>query len=120
MKKILTTAIMLMAAVAAMAQGYVRIDTVLKPYYQFDGMAWIADSNHPVIEPYSIPTLSPYSHFATHYGGDIVQYNYIPGGADIYGIALSTWNAPAGGTMVRPWVYDEYLYLYDAEPDTLF
>ena len=53
MKRIITTVIMIIMSSMALAQGYVRIDTVIRPYIQFDYQAWV-DSGNPMYTGYSI------------------------------------------------------------------
>lgn len=68
----------------ALAQGYVRIDTVIRPYIQFDYQAWV-DSGNPMYTGYSIlsmyiPDSSGTERNHTIYG-NLLQYNYIEGGS---------------------------------------
>ena len=99
------------------AQGYVRIDTVIRPYIDLDYQSWI-DSNMPLVIDHKIMSFNHYGMEALVYG-DQVQYNYIAGGADIYG--LEVWMNYLFGsidpTTLSP-SFPEYLYLYDARPDS--
>jgi hypothetical protein len=48
MKKIVFI-IMAGLAAAVSAQGFVRIDTLYTPYFDFDYEGWMADSTHPLL-----------------------------------------------------------------------
>ena len=113
-------------AAAVSAQGFVRIDTLYTPYFDFDYEGWIADSTHPLLVFAGTPCIpmGPYTgSLSTHphpIYADRLEYNYIEGGADIYGIAVYTlFFTPEG---IDPNTYPfllEYLYLYEAQTDTL-
>ena len=113
-------------AAAVSAQGFVRIDTLYTPYFDFDYEGWIADSTHPLLVFAGTPCIpmGPYTGpLSTHphpIYADRLEYNYIEGGADIYGIAVYTlFFTPEG---IDPNTYPfllEYLYLYEAQTDTL-
>ena len=113
-------------AAAVSAQGFVRIDTLYTPYFDFDYEGWMADSTHPLLVSPGTPCipLGPYiGPLLTHphpIYADRLEYNYIEGGADIYGIAVYTlFFTPEG---IDPNTYPfllEYLYLYEAQTDTL-
>lgn len=45
MKKIVLAVLLAMAAGMAAAQGYVRIDTVIRPYIEFDYQGWRDSGN---------------------------------------------------------------------------
>lgn len=99
------------------AQGYLRIDTVISPYIDLDYQAWM-DSGKPLVIGISPLTFEHYGVQNRVYG-DLVQYNYIAGGADIYG--LEVWVniiEPLGHFTTESPYPPEYLYLYDARPDT--
>ncbi len=49
MKKIVLTLILAWLTWTGTAQGFVRIDTVYTPYFDFDYESWIADSTHPLL-----------------------------------------------------------------------
>lgn len=106
------------------AQHIVHIDTVLTPYFQFDYEDWLES------DPFHKASLGS-SYFCCYPGspqvplirggqahvilGDQLQYNYIEGGADVYGIAV--WN-PYYDTNNLEYYVQEDLFLYDALPDT--
>ena len=124
MKRIIITVIMIIMSSMALAQGYVRIDTVIRPYIQFDYQAWV-DSGNPMYTGYSIlsmyiPDSSGTERKHTIYG-DLLQYNYIEGGADIVGLTI--WVRTECGPHCQGHESEglfpaEFLYLYDASPDT--
>lgn len=128
MKKLIITAIIFLSiSLCGKAQHIVRIDTVLVPYFQFDNEEWLqSDSLHKCVheglyfdcypgnpQRPIIPMHANMLNYHTLFG-DQLQYNYIEGGADIYGIA--TWVHIQDTTTTN--YPQEDLYLYDAMPDT--
>jgi hypothetical protein len=125
----------------AMGQNIVRIDTVLKPYIEFDYQGWLdSDPQHP-LEIYNngimycyggmpqipfehlddsirenFPVTSPYL-YRCMLSGEQIQYNYIEGGATVHGIAYWYWGISDTFT-VEPHPINDLL-LYEATPDTL-
>ena len=125
----------------AMSQNIVRIDTVLKPYIEFDYQGWLdSDPQHP-LEIYNngimycyggmpqipfehlddsirenFPVTSPYL-YRCMLSGEQIQYNYIEGGATVHGIAYWYWGISDTFT-VEPHPINDLL-LYEATPDTL-
>lgn len=125
MKKYIIIAIMALSlSLGGQAQHIVHIDTVLTPYFQFDYEDWLES------DPFHKASLGS-SYFCCYPGspqvplirggqatailGDQLQYNYIEGGADVYGIAV--WN-PYYDTNNLEYYVQEDLFLYDALPDT--
>ena len=125
----------------AMSQNIVRIDTVLKPYIEFDYQGWLdSDPQHP-LEIYNngimycyggmpqipfehlddsirenYPVTPPYL-YRCMLSGEQIQYNYIEGGATVHGIAY--WYSGISDTFtVEPHPINDLL-LYEATPDTL-
>ena len=49
MRKIVLTLILAWLTWTGTAQGFVRIDTVYTPYFDFDYESWLADSTHPLL-----------------------------------------------------------------------
>lgn len=111
MKRIVLTLCMLLTVTVATAQEYVRIDTVIRPYIEFDYLSWM-DSGKPLVISANWLTYYSWSNSAdavhswsqdtcskAFVHGDMLQYNYIEGGADIYGISvmLSVFNGGAHG-----------------------
>ena len=134
MKRIVLALFMALSATVATAQEYVRIDSVIRPYIHFDYQSWM-DSGKPVHPSYSLLFYYAWSNYAddTHSWsqdtctkgcvlGDMLQYNYIEGGADIYGISvmLDVFEGGAHGHHPMPYgLYpSDFLYLYEATPDT--
>lgn len=121
MKKILMILTMAGMTSMAAAQGYVRIDTLYKPYFDFDYEAWISDSTHPLVTVRNIDSRPlyrlPEGYAVLPYPADRMEYNYIEGETDIYGIAV--WGFPAYFFRPMSFSYVEYLLLYDATPDSL-
>ena len=134
MKRIVLTLCMLLTVTVATAQEYVRIDTVIRPYIEFDYLSWM-DSGKPLVISANWLTYYSWSNSAdavhswsqdtcskAFVHGDMLQYNYIEGGADIYGISvmLSVFNGGAHGYHPMPYGFypSEFLYLYEATPDT--
>lgn len=123
MKKIILTLILAGCTLAAAAQKYVRIDTVYTPYFDFDYDAWLSDTTHPL---YLADSWNVDACFRDDSGGyhniaimgDRMEYNYIEGGADIYGIDVWTHNSVIASNF-HPTIFQEYLLLYDATPDSL-
>ena len=82
---------------AAQAPRYVRIDTVYKPYFQFDYRTWLdTDNTHPLLSDgchisypnrFSIDTLFIRVDQAL-FNGDALQYNYVEQPTDVYGLSL--------------------------------
>ena len=125
----------------AMSQNIVRIDTVLKPYIEFDYQGWLdSDPQHP-LEIYNngimycyggmpqipfehlddsirenYPVTPPYL-YRCMLSGEQIQYNYIEGGATVHGIAYWYWGISDTFT-VEPHPINDLL-LYEATPDTL-
>lgn len=124
----------------AMGQNIVRIDTVLKPYIEFDYQGWLdSDPQHPLeIGPGGImycyggmPQI-PFEHlddsiracwpdpsyrlYRCMLSGEQIQYNYIEGGATVHGIAY--WYFGADTFTVEPFPINDLL-LYEVTPDTL-
>ena len=124
MRRTVLTVLSVMMSATVLAQGYVRIDTVIRPYIQFDYRAWI-DSGKPLGPTFSRLTYCychPDSMWADYVCGDLLQYNYLEDGADVCG--LSVWLLTPGSPHYNPhpgtavfWPA-EYLYLYEATPDT--
>ena len=119
------TAFVMMFAVmyntAVSAQGYVRIDTLIRPYIQFDYQSWM-DSGNPLCF-WTTQMSFTYGGVETYLDGDCVQYNYIDGEVEIYGLEAWLWMTEyVSGVPVYPATDSpspaEYLYLYDAKPDT--
>ena len=112
---------------AAQAPRYVRIDTVYKPYFQFDYRTWLdTDNTHPLYA--GANTMSYPNRFSidtlfirvdgSHFQGDALQYNYVEQPTDVYGLSLY-YPAYSNDTFTPlPPPVQEYLYLYEAEPDT--
>ena len=133
MKKIVLTLILAWLTWTGTAQGFVRIDTVYTPYFDFDYESWLADSTHPLLTVQGSLVLPPLLGHTTPLAvyGDRMEYNYIEDGADVYGIAVWAIPYPLGPaydpivgvdwdtTRFAPLIPDEYLYLYEAELDTL-
>ena len=125
MKKIISIVILTLVSSVVSAQGYVRIDTVIRPYIQFDYTAWI-DSGNPMVT--GGMDLQYYYHtedtfYIDGVAGDLLQYNYIEGGADIVGLTvwMTTICGPhsQGDSNRSSGLFpSEYLYLYDATPDS--
>ncbi len=57
MKKIVLAVLLAMAAGMAAAQGYVRIDTVIRPYIEFDYQGWKDSGNPLLIGPHQLGLL---------------------------------------------------------------
>ena len=95
MKKVILFPFIVGLFLSVSGQSYLRIDSVMKTHIQFDYQSWVdTDSHHPLIldNDYltyyiSGPILPGDNHFK-YFSGDLVQYNYIEGGADIYGLAV--------------------------------
>ena len=133
MRKIVLTLILAWLTWTGTAQGFVRIDTVYTPYFDFDYESWLADSTHPLLTVQGSLVLPPLLGHTTPLAvyGDRMEYNYIEDGADVYGIAVWAIPYPLGPaydpivgvdwdtTRFAPLIPDEYLYLYEAELDTL-
>lgn len=112
---------------AAQAPRYVRIDTVYKPYFQFDYRTWLdTDNTHPLLSEgchisypnrFSIDTLFIRVDQAL-FNGDAPQYNYVEQPTDVYGLSLYLPNHSNDTFTPFPPTVQEYLYLYEAEPDT--
>ena len=112
---------------AAQAPRYVRIDTVYKPYFQFDYRTWLdTDNTHPLIA--GANTMSYPNRFSidtlfirvdgSHFQGDALQYNYVEQPTDVYGLSLYYPSYSNDTFTPFPPTVQEYLYLYEAEPDT--
>lgn len=119
---------------SAQTPTYIRIDTVYKPYFQFDYKQWIdTDNTHPLAAndvPFQVPQIFYQDDDTTiyapaYYHGDALQYNYFEEPTEVYGLAMYNsdyWNQ----VFDRDHVYcghseplrQEYLYLYDAMTDT--
>ena len=125
MKKYIIIAIMALSlSLGGQAQHIVHIDTVLTPYFQFDYEDWLESdpfhkaclgSNYFGCYPGSPQVPLIRGGKAKAIFGDQLQYNYIEGGADVYGIAV--WN-PYYDTNNLEYYVQEDLFLYDALPDT--
>jgi hypothetical protein len=123
MKKIILSSVLAIMSGMALAQSYVRIDTVIRPYIQFDYMAWMDSGNPLIVAPklLSYCYCHPDSMWEEDVAGDLLQYNYIEGGADIVGLTiwLSADCGPHCSANQSENLYpNEYLYLYDATPDS--
>ncbi len=125
MKKVILFPFIVGLFLSVSGQSYLRIDSVMKTHIQFDYQSWVdTDSHHPLILDndhltyyISGPILPGDNHFK-YFSGDLVQYNYIEGGADIYGLAVWAVSSITGYVQQFPFFPMEYLYLYEAEPDT--
>ena len=111
MKRNVLTTVFVMLAVAVSAQGYVRIDTVVTPYIEYDYQSRI-DSAKPLWIFCQHPTINCNGR-AESIEGDLLQYNYIDGDVEICGIEVWMY-IQFDMTPYPPY----YLYLYDALPDT--
>ncbi|MBR3435038.1 MAG: T9SS type A sorting domain-containing protein [Bacteroidales bacterium] len=129
MKRFVFATLLAMMSTAVMAQEYVRIDTVIRPYIHFDHQAW-TDSGKPLMIwaaqlsfDYNLSRGIPETRAELKVQpGDEVQYNYIEGGAEIYGLEawmimydITTSRLCPSAVAPSP---TEYLFLYDAKPDT--
>ena len=83
--------------IAAQAPRYVRIDTVYKPYFQFDYRTWLdTDNTHQLIAGASTMTYPNRFSIDTlfirvdgsFFQGDALQYNYVEQPTDVYGLSL--------------------------------
>lgn len=121
MKKILIVLAAVTTTGLSFAQPRMLVDTLFKPYFQFDYNDWVtSDPQHPL----SVTTDRLYTDFyvartdewnRAPIFGDLVQYNYIEGGADVYGIAV--WGWP--GRSYLPVFPQDSLFLFDATPDSM-
>ena len=125
----------------AMGQNIVRIDTVLKPYIEFDYQGWLDSDpqHHPIMTTtgnvmhcYGGMPQIPFEHikdsmraanssftsylYRRELSGEQIQYNYIEGGATVHGIAY--WFLPVDTFTVEPFPTEDLL-LYEVTPDTL-
>ena len=121
MKKTTLIAFYIVWSLMAAAQKYVRIDTVYTPYFDFDYEAWMSDTTHPLLATHGHPTLVfskniDAGSYTLH--ADRLEYNYIEGGANIYGISVWGWTVSTGPLSYQ-FLPNEYLFLYDATPDSL-
>ena len=129
MKRTVLTLLSVMMTAMSVAQGYVRIDTVIRPYYQFDWESWLDSGKRLCINHHQLSFDYYYSmgiedvrRSQRYVFGDQVQYNYIKGGAEVYG--LEAWiyiyycNISGPNTADVPPSPAEFLYLYDARPDS--
>lgn len=117
MKKIVLLLLAIGWSLNVAAQKYVRIDTVYRPYFDFDYLEWVSDTTHPLFaisstKP-SITLNTPAGRVKTQLTGDRMEYNYIAGGADIYGIMV--------GAPIQDYVIfdQDSLLLYEATEDSL-
>ena len=117
----------LVSGLAAQAPRYERIDTVMKPYFQFDYKAWIdTDATHPLAagcESFYMPLrgIDGDVTLGRTIFGDILQYNYVDEPTDVYGLSYYYYGHVPGVPSYRPPSpppFQEYFYLYEAEPDT--
>ena len=121
MKKTTLIAFFIVWSLMAAAQKYVRIDTVYTPYFDFDYEAWMSDTTHPLLATHGVPSLvfSKNIDAGTRpIHADRLEYNYIEGGATIYGISVWGFTFPTGPLSYQ-FLPNEYLFLYDATPDSL-
>lgn len=123
MKRTVLAMIFAMMVTASYAQGYVRIDTVIRPYIEFDYQGWM-DADNPLLISWRGMSCCAGGREHNTANFDQVQYNFIPGNVEIYGI--EAWLRLVGGSFdpnvnvplnIGP-IPTEYLYLYDARPDT--
>ena len=96
MKRTVLTLLSVMMTAMSVAQGYVRIDTVIRPYYQFDWESWLDSGKRLCINHHQLSFDYYYSmgiedvrRSQRYVFGDQVQYNYIKGGAEVY--SLEAW-----------------------------
>ena len=133
MKKIVFLLLLGMALrVSAQTPKYIRIDTVYKPYFQFDYKAWIdTDSTHthpllPSEAVFQVPQLiysDDDTNIYTDYNfiGDALQYNYFEEPTEVYGLTMykhEYWEHEVKQCNLPEPVRQEYLYLYEAMTDT--
>ena len=117
-KQILLIAFMAVAVGCVTAQRY-HLDTVMRPFIYVDYQSRL-DSGKLVDNDASghVGEIVQYNgqRIQMYGNGDILQYNYIEGGADIYGIVV--WIR--GGYQIDDVLRDlvEFVYLYEATPDT--
>ncbi|MBR3725496.1 MAG: T9SS type A sorting domain-containing protein [Bacteroidales bacterium] len=116
--------------VSAQTPKYIRIDTVYKPYFQFDYRQWLdTDNTHPLGSmdfEFQVPFIGVHDddttiYYSTCYYGDALQYNYFEEPTDVYGLAMynSDLHAHDHFNCSRRDPYrQEYLYLYEAVTDT--
>ena len=130
-KTVVLLLLCLVFRLAAQTPKYIRIDTVYKPYFQFDYKAWIdTDSTHthpliPYEQRFQVPIITLMTDDTIYYNsdcfyGDVLQYNYFEEPTYVYGLAMYNVNTN--------WFYQicdrtepirqEYLYLYEAMTDT--
>lgn len=119
MKKFLVVIVALLLFKTLNAQVTMRIDTIISPYFEFDYEDWLnSDPQHPLFIGMSPIFLETWRHYEPqlHSGSPrrLVQYNYIEGGADVYGIAFWASNYNWEEPIFPP----DSLYLFDAMPDT--
>lgn len=126
MKKQIFLMILVAYGATLAAQGYVRVDTVYKPYYDFDYEEWLSsDPDHPLQLNYGKVSIGNYNIIGSRtrpVEGERLEYNYIDGQVNVYGITI-IGKPSHGGVDYPPFDYpfipSEYLMLYDATPDSL-
>jgi len=122
MKKIILSTLWVVIMCQAAAQSYVRIDSSMSYFVYLDYQSWL-NSGKPLgvtFKPLSF--CNPYYHHRERQlDGDIAQYNYTETGLDIYGLVVKLiinedpYNLQPRTRGLFP---DEYLYLFEATPDT--
>ena len=128
MKKQIFLMILVAYGATLAAQGYVRVDTVYKPYYDFDYEEWLSsDPDHALQLNYGKVSIGNYNIIGSRtrpVEGERLEYNYIDGEVNVYGITIiGKPSIGMGGVDYPPFDYpfipSEYLMLYDATPDSL-
>ena len=92
MKKQIFLMILVAYGATLAAQGYVRVDTVYKPYYDFDYEEWLSsDPDHALQLNYGKVSIGNYNIIGSRtrpVEGERLEYNYIDGEVNVYGITI--------------------------------
>ena len=130
MRKTFFAIVMLMTVgqLPAQESKYIRVDTLYRPYWQFDWRSWIdTDNTHPLSTEWALFSL-PYRDSLDPLNwtrpwvvwGDILQYNYVDEPTDVYGISI--WRTLFTESHFGHFSFDrpEYLYLYETTTDSSY